>query len=123
MVVDVICVRPYRDASGASNYNVEVTLSPGLPPSLGVLNEAGTEVVLSSSHGGVQKMRLLSPEEMAAVRERREHKDAPSCPQVKAADPSKVPSINDVRDFFGIFGHASYMSTAHCLHLGQQTQC
>ena len=92
---------PHRDASGASNYNVEVTLSPGLPPSLGVLNEAGTEVVLSSH--GVQKMRLLSPEEMEAVRERREHKDAPSCPQVKA-DPSKVPSIDNVRNFFWDFG-------------------
>ena len=114
-------MRPYRDASGASNYNVEVTLSPGLPPSLGVLNEAGTEVVLSSSHGGVQKMRLLSPEEMAAVRERREHKDAPSCPQVKA-DPSKVPSINDVRDCLAILDPPSYLSTAHCLHSGQQTQ-
>ena len=118
-------MRPNRDASGASNYNVEVTLSPGLPPSLGVLNEAGTEVVLSSSHGGVQKMRLLSQEEMAAVRERREHKDAPSCPQVKAADPSKVPSINDVRDCLAILDPPwpCYLSTAHCLHSGQQTQC
>ena len=100
---------------------MEVTLSPGLPPSLGVLNEAGTEVVLSSSHG-VQKMRLLSHEEMAAVRERREHKDAPSCPQVKAADPSKVPSINDVCDCLAILDPPSYLSTAHCLHSGQQTQ-
>ena len=116
-------MRPNRDASGASNYNVEVTLSPGLPPSLGVLNEAGTEVVLSSSHGGVQKMRLLSHEEMAAVRERREHKDAPSCPQVKAADPSKVPSINDVSDCLAILDPPSYLSTAHSLSSGQQTQC
>ena len=115
-------MRPNRDASGASNYNVEVTLSPGLPPSLGVLNEAGTEVVLSSQ-GGVQKMRLLSHEEMAAVRERREHKDAPSCPQVKAADPSKVPSINDVRDCLAILDPPSYLSTTHCLHSSQQTQC
>ena len=102
-------MRPYRDASGASNYNVEVTLSPGLPPSRGVLNEAGTEVVLSSH--GVQKMRLLSHEEMVAVRERREHKDAPNCPQVKA-DPSKVPPIDDVRNFFGILDPASHLSNA-----------
>ena len=77
-----------RDAAscGATNYNVEVTLSPGIPPALGVLNEEGTEVVLSNH--GVQTMRLLSPEEIEAVKDQREHKDTPSCPQVKE-DPSK----------------------------------
>ena len=60
---------------GATDYNVEVTLMPALPPVRGVLNEDGTEIVLSKH--GVEKMRWVSTEEIEALKERREHKDTP----------------------------------------------